>query len=157
MKLPKVHLTPREKEAFLELTKQIAAISNVDELRLLTTSFVEWEGDRYDVEGLLPAIVFHERVANPRGEELLAGFLPVNGVPTIHVSLSHPTLRTEPAQLAMNVFHEFHHFLTWKKDPSAFEREKGLPPNHPVEQEYESNALNDFTAFIKERAKQRSD
>ncbi len=153
MKVPKRDFTPREKEAFLEFSKQVATISNASEFFLLTTSLVEWESDRYKVDGLLPAIVLDKRLVNSRGQELLAGFLPMGEVPTMHVSLSHPTLRAEPAQLAMNVFHEFHHFLSWKKDPSAFEREKGLPPDHPIEQEYELKALDDFTAFIKERAR----
>ena len=43
-------------------------------------------------------------------------------------------------------------FLSWKKDPSNFEREKGLPPDHPLEIEYEMNGFDDFTDFIKEKA-----
>jgi hypothetical protein len=52
----------------------------------------------------------------------------------------------------MDVFHEFHHFLSWQKDPSNFEREKGLPPDHPLEIEDEMKGFDDFTDFIKEKA-----
>lgn len=151
--LPIIHLTPEEFRFLDGLRASIAKQLEVKgpEFQKTMGDIVVWELRRYNVEpSAYPSVGLAERVMNNRGVEVIAGFTRKEGIPIIVLSLQHPVVRKDPAQLLMSIFHETHHFLDWKKDPLAYEKEKDLPGDHPIEQHHEAKALEDLHAFVKE-------
>jgi hypothetical protein len=125
--------------------------SKSGELQTQIGGMVAWELKRYMVEpAAYPSIGLAEKVMNPRGEECIAGFVLQDGKPAIVISLNHAVVRNDPAQLLMSIFHEFHHFLSWRKDPSNYEKERNLPGDHPIEILREREALEDLRGFVKQ-------
>jgi len=119
-------------------------------LQSFVGNVVEWELKRYGVSpASYPAIGLADNVKSLTGEEVIAGFTLQNGKPVMALSLNHPTVRTDPAQLLMSIFHETHHLVDWTKDPFSYKREKNLPGDDPIEQLHESEALEDLHAFLK--------
>lgn len=160
-KIPKITLTEEEGRALQTLRANIASDYNSkNQVGLWNTvkAFFAWELSRYKLQPPFPEIgMVQERLSNLKGEESMGGFTLENGIkPVFYIALFHSTHLQDPAQLPMSIFHETHHYIDWKKDPANYERQKSLPPTHPIEVQHEIAAIEDLTAFLREWANKQT-
>jgi hypothetical protein len=156
-KVPKITLTEEEGKALQAIRAKIANdynSKNQDGLWATVKAFFAWGFMRYKLQPPFPEIgMVQESLRNLSGQESMGGFTLENGIkPVFYIALFHSTHLQDPAQLPMSIFHEIHHYIDWKKDPANYEKQKGLPPTHPIEVQHEIAAIGDLTAFLREWA-----